>query len=78
MRMALAYEIVVKGELDPVWASWFDGLGITPGDRETRLKGSLPDQAALLRVLNQLQRLGVTVMSVECLPAGSGSPTADH
>lgn len=38
----------------------------------TELTGPLPDQAALMGVLNQLYRNLVPLLSVECLSAGPG------
>ena len=63
--MTQHYEIRVKGHLDETWADWFDGMTITHEyNGETRLNGSLPDQAALHGVLNRLRNLGVQLISV--------------
>lgn len=58
--------ISIKEELDPSWQEWFEPLALlteTPG--ETALRGSLPDQAALYRVLLKIQSLGLVLLSLE-------------
>jgi hypothetical protein len=62
------YEIQVERHLPDGWSDWFDGMAICydPGG-VTMLKGPLPDQAALLGVLNKLQSLNLTVISVNRL-----------
>jgi len=42
----------------------------TAGRAATTLTGELPDQAALLGVLDQLYCLGAPLLSVECLESG--------
>ena len=58
--------IVVKGNLDPKWSDWFDGLAIEsqPNDK-TSLTGLLPDQAALYGILLKLHNLGLTLLCVK-------------
>jgi hypothetical protein len=59
------YHIKVKGNLDPKWADWFDGLVLTsPSDGETLLSGKLTDQAALHGILNKINRLGLLLILV--------------
>lgn len=59
------YHIRVKGNLDPKWADWFDGLVLTsPRDGETLLSGKLVDQAALHGILNKINRLGLLLILV--------------
>lgn len=54
------YHIKVKGNLDPKWTDWFDGLALTSsGDGETLLNGRVPDQATLHGILNKINRLGL-------------------
>jgi hypothetical protein len=60
------YHICVKGHLDSSWQDWFAGLQVRnelPGT--TVLSGPLPDQAALYGVLLKLDRLGVTLLSLQ-------------
>ena len=64
------YRIRIRGHLDPVWSSWFDGLSLTPADDgTTELDGSLVDQAALLGLLARLRDLGAVLLLVERLAA---------
>jgi hypothetical protein len=59
------YHIKVKGNLDPKWADWFDGLILTsPSDGETLLSGKIKDQAALHGLLNKINRLGLLLILV--------------
>jgi hypothetical protein len=61
--------IRVKGHLDESWADWFEGLSISNLEGgEAVIAGSLPDQAALHGVLNQISNLGVELLSVEAVP----------
>jgi hypothetical protein len=63
------YLIRVKGHLDESWADWFEGLSISNLEGgEAVIAGSLPDQAALHGVLNQISNLGVELLSVEAIP----------
>jgi hypothetical protein len=64
-RPAPTYEIRLRGELDPQWSSWFDGLRVecsAPG--ETVLVGPVTDQAALHGVLTRIRDLGLPLLSV--------------
>ncbi|MEZ4770631.1 MAG: hypothetical protein R2844_19690 [Caldilineales bacterium] len=58
-------QIRVKGHLDDTWSDWFEGLSIDNlKNGEATLRGYLPDQAALQGVLNQINSLGLTLISV--------------
>ncbi len=78
------YEIRLKGHVDDKWADWFDGLTITRDDNgETRLHGSVVDQAALHGVLRNVRDLGLpllSVMHIEPEPADvpDGSTDTNH
>jgi hypothetical protein len=66
------YRIRVEGRLDARWSARLGGMTLAireaPGQPTiTEFTGSLPDQAALLGVLNQLYLLLVPLRSVECL-----------
>jgi hypothetical protein len=51
-RSPAHYGIRIRGQLDPAWSTWFDGLTITQEkDGTTELAGSLADQAALFGLL---------------------------
>ncbi len=56
--------------MDEVWSAWFAGLTMTHTEQgETILRGDLVDQAALHGVLIKVRDLGLTLVSVERLPA---------
>ncbi|HEU5432258.1 MAG TPA: hypothetical protein VFU81_11380 [Thermomicrobiales bacterium] len=70
------YAIRVRGVVDPLWADDFGGLRVVSvgggGAAITVLTGRLPDQAALLGVLNALSNLGFPLLGVERLGPGCG------
>jgi hypothetical protein len=62
------YATRVQGHLDASWQSRFARLRIDHQDAGTTLlRGFLPDQAALQKVLLQMIRLGLTLISLETL-----------
>jgi hypothetical protein len=66
MEPNMRCHISVKGELDPSWQEWFEPLALlTETSGRTVLHGSLPDQAALYRVLLKIQSLGLVLLSLE-------------
>jgi len=63
------YEIRVEGHLTDRWSDWFEGLEINnDSNSETILSGPLSDQSALLGVLNKIQALNLTFISVNRSP----------
>jgi hypothetical protein len=70
------YEIRLKGHLDPRWAAWFDGLGLThERDGTTLLRGPVVDQAALHGLLRKVRDLGLPLVSVtHSAPKRAGVP----
>ena len=69
------YRIRVPGRMDPMWSECLQGMTVTvseEADQETitELSGLLPDQAALMGVLQQLYNRNIPVFSVECVKAG--------
>lgn len=65
MDASFIYEIRVEGHLSEHWSAWFDGLTIqTEQTHETKLTGSLPDQAALYGVLTKIHNLNLVLVSV--------------
>lgn len=59
------YEIRIKGHLNDRWAMWFDGLTLThEANGETRLTGSVVDQAALYGLLRKVRDVGLPLISV--------------
>jgi hypothetical protein len=64
--------LTIRGQLAPRWSARLGGMTITIRDEPgqptiTELSGTLPDQAALLGVLNQLYLHLIPLLSVECL-----------
>jgi hypothetical protein len=58
-------EIRVKGQLNDQWRDWFENLDIQLLENgEMILSGPIPDQAALMGILNKLNRLNLTLLSV--------------
>ena len=59
------FEIRVRGHLDGKWSDWLEGLEVQLLENgETVLSGTLVDQAALMGVLNKLNRLNLALLSV--------------
>lgn len=70
---AANYRIRAQGVLDTSWADYLPGMLIeteqTPDGPVVVLTGYAVDQALLLGVLNQLNRLGLPLLTVERLAA---------
>lgn len=61
----LSYEIKVKGELDPVWMEWFEGLRLTHDpEGNTVLAGTIVDHTALHSILLKIRDLNLKLISV--------------
>ena len=59
------FEIHVRGHLNNKWSDWLEGLDIKLLDNgEMILSGVIVDQAALMGVLNKLNRLNLTLLSI--------------
>jgi hypothetical protein len=64
-----AYQIRVKGHLDPAWSAWFDGLAVTNlPDGTAELRGELQDDAAVHGALQKIRDFGLTLISVRTEP----------
>ena len=60
------YQIRVKGNLDPKWEDWFDGLVLVPqANDETLLVGPVADQTALHGILARIRDLGLPLLEVK-------------
>jgi hypothetical protein len=58
-------EIRVKGQLSDQWRDWFENMDLRLLENgEMILFGAIPDQAALMGILNKLNRLNLTLLSV--------------
>ena len=76
MALPAVYRIRITGRMDPKCSDWLQGMTISTVEEEGRtayseLIGSLPDQAALMGVLQQLNNCSISVISMECLGIGS-------
>jgi hypothetical protein len=59
------YEILVCGQLDSHWGSWFEGLTLTPMENgETLIAGPVQDQAALHGILAKIRDLDLHLLAV--------------
>ncbi len=59
------FQIHVRGHLDSNWSDWLEGLEVKLLDNgEMFLSGTIVDQAALMGVLNKLNSLNLTLLSV--------------
>ncbi len=59
------YEIRVKGQLNSHWSEWLEGLQVKLVENgEMILFGPVVDQAALMGVLNKINHLNLTLLSV--------------
>ena len=68
--------ICVYGRMNPAWSDMFQGMTVTvvgTQDQATvsELCGQLPDQAALIGVLEQLHNFSIPVISVACIRVDS-------
>lgn len=69
---AAVYQIRIKGHLGPQWAEWFGGMSITLEESGTTLMtGQVIDQAALHGLLRKVRDLGLPLVSVLRMPAGT-------
>ncbi len=58
-------EIRVKGQLNDQWRDWFENMELKLLENgEMILSGPIPDQAALMGILNKLTRLNLKLLSV--------------
>ena len=72
------YQIKLRGHLDSQWADWFGGLTVAlTDDGDTLLTGPVADQAALHGLLRKVRDLGLTLLAVQCVPAGATAVLPD-
>jgi hypothetical protein len=72
------YEIRVRGSLSERLLAAFPGLSHDVRDGTTVLIGTLPDQAALYGVLDQLESLGIELLGIARRPRKSSGSDDDH
>jgi len=59
------YEISVKGHLSDDWSDWLEGLEVKLlANGEMILSGTVVDQAALMGILNKLNRLNLALLTI--------------
>jgi len=80
---SVVYQIKIKGQLDPEWADWFNGLTITLEEKgDMLLTGPVVDQAALHGLLKKVRDLGLPLVSVGAVepdpPSTFGTNHADQ
>ena len=72
------YELRVDGHLSPRWATWFDGLAVTPEDDGTTvICGSVVDQAALHGLLQKVRDIGIPLVSLIQSPPDTAGDVPD-
>ena len=69
MTETIEYEIRVRDVLDEKWAAYFAPFTLTAEANETILRGVAHDQAELFGVLLKIRDLGLTLVSVNPIPA---------
>jgi hypothetical protein len=73
--MSEAYEIRIRGHLEPRWASWFDGLTLTQDpDGTTVIRGEVADHAALHGLIQKVRDIGLPLVSVTSTATPSKEP----
>ena len=68
------YTIRIKGRLGATGLSAFPSMASELKCGETVLTGSLEDRSAVFGVLAQIEALGLELLEVRQIPAGSQSP----
>lgn len=64
VEKTMVVEIRIKGTLKPDWSDWLEGLFVADqANGETVLSGQIPDQAALLGLLNRIHGLNLELLS---------------
>ena len=57
-------EVRIKGNLKQDWSDWFGGIIVSnQSEGEAILSGELPDQSALLGLLNRIHGLNLELLS---------------
>jgi hypothetical protein len=68
--MSSRYELRIGGHLDERWSAWFDDLALSHNaDGTTTIRGTVTDQAALHGLLTKVRDLGLTLISLNAMPA---------
>ena len=72
------YRIRVFGRIEQDWSDRLQGMSVTTVEAEgqetySEVSGVLPDQAALMGVLDYLHNWRIPLLSVECVSAEPGN-----
>ena len=62
------YKIVVRGELTERFAGAFEDMTMETGSGRTTLTGEVVDQCHLYGIIDRINGLGLTLVSVQALP----------
>ncbi len=71
------YQIRIREPLDPKWKCYFEPFELLPDAGKTLLSGPVHDQAELFGILLKISNLGLTLLSVNSVPASEGAKPAD-
>jgi hypothetical protein len=75
---ALEYEIRVAGAVPADVLEELDGVRVITESVETVLRGPVPDQAALIGIINRLQGWGIELHGVRQLGTVDAPPPQQH
>jgi hypothetical protein len=75
-RIGTFYRIVVRDELSERYAAAFEGMEMETKNGQTILTGEIIDQPHLHGILDSTNRLGLELLSVQCLPEGTQNEAA--
>ena len=75
----LNYQIKIRGELDPAWAEWFEGLELThDAEGNTVLTGPVVDHTALHSMLLKIRDLNLKLISVNEVEGNSKKVSPEY
>jgi hypothetical protein len=73
------FEIWIRGHISSEWSDWFENLDITLLENgETVLSGPIVDQAAMMGILNKLNRLNLPLLSVNEISRNNDSEEGEQ
>jgi hypothetical protein len=59
------YRIRLKEHLDMHWEEWFEGMSFIYEGDSTLMEGDVADNASLFSILDRIQELNLTIISLE-------------
>jgi hypothetical protein len=69
------YRIRLKEHLDKHWEEWFEGMSLRYEGDSTLLEGDVADNSSLHSILNRIQDLNLTIISLEHIQLNSSGNT---